>query len=271
MNPPTDKEDPSRPSANVLPLQRGILYGPVNSRRLGRSLGINLMPVEYKLCSFNCVYCHYGWTKIHTVDTRAYEKDMPRPDDVTDAVKQALVSGEAFDYLTFSGNGEPTLYPAFSSIIAEIVRLRDRYKPGLKIALLSNSSGLSLPEVRNVMALIDLPVFKLDAGTDRTFKNINRPAQNANFEEITGQLRSMNAIIIQTVLVHGTPCNTQSQDLKAYFDRIRAIRPSEVHIYSIDRPVPNTNIERVLPEDLARIARLGIKSTGIEFKPYFLH
>jgi wyosine [tRNA(Phe)-imidazoG37] synthetase (radical SAM superfamily) len=254
----------------VLPLQRSILYGPVNSRRLGRSLGINLMPVEYKLCSFNCVYCHYGWTKIHTIDTSAFEKDMPRPDDVIDGVKKALMSDEAFDYLTFSGNGEPTLYPKFSSIVAEIVRLRDRHRPGLKIALLSNSSGLFLPDVRNCIALIDVPVFKLDAGADRSFKSINRPAQGVNFDEIVEHLQSLKGGVIQTVLLEGTPCNTQEQDLRTYFDQIRVIDPKVVHIYSIDRPVSNTNIRRVLPDDLDRIARMGTQETGAEFRPFYV-
>ena len=255
---------------NLLPLQHTVLYGPINSRRLGKSLGINLMPMEYKLCSFNCVYCHYGWTKVHTFTTDAFEKDMPRPDDVIDAVKKALISEEQFDYLTFSGNGEPTLYPQFSSIVEEIVRLRNKYRSGLKIALLSNSSGLVIPGVKNNIELIDLPVFKLDAGTDRSFMSINRPAQDVNFEEIIEHLRSLSGIIIQTVLLQGTPGNTQEQDLQAYFAHIRAIRPKAVHIYSIDRPVPNVNIRRVLPGDLDRIAQLGMLKTGIEFMPYYL-
>lgn len=254
----------------LLPLQRSILYGPVNSRRLGKSLGINLMPVAYKLCSFNCVYCHYGWTKIHTIDTSAFENDMPRPDDVLDAVKKALISDEAFDYLTFSGNGEPTLYPRFPSIVAEVVRLRDRHRPELKIALLSNSSGLFLSDVRDCIALIDVPVFKLDAGTDCSFRNINRPARGINLDEIVEHMRSLGGNIVQTVLVEGTPCNHNEQDLRAYFARIRTIRPKSVHIYSIDRPVPNTNIRRVLPEALERLAGLGMEETGVEFRPFYL-
>jgi wyosine [tRNA(Phe)-imidazoG37] synthetase (radical SAM superfamily) len=255
---------------NLLSLQRTILYGPINSRRLGKSLGINLMPMEYKLCSFNCVYCHYGWTKVQTLNADAFEKDMPRPDDVIDAVKKALISEEQFDYLTFSGNGEPTLYPQFSSIVEEVVRLRNKYRSGLKIALLSNSSGLVIPEVKSIIALIDLPVFKLDAGTDRSFMSIIRPAQDVDFEETLEHLRSLSSIIIQTVLLHGTPDNSQEQDLQAYFDRIHAINPRTVHIYSIDRPVPNVNIRCVLPRDLDRIAQLGTLKTGIEFLPYYL-
>lgn len=258
-------------SVSLLPLQQTILYGPVNSRRLGRSLGINLMPAKYKLCSYNCVYCHYGWTKIHTLDTSTFEIDMPRPDDVVDAVKAALTSCDEFEYLTFSGNGEPTLYPKFSSMVAEIGRLRDKYRPGLKIALLSNSSGLVLPDVQKSIVHIDMPIFKLDVGTDQLFRCINRPAPGVYYEEIVENLQCLRGIIIQTVLLQGNPSNTEERDLQAYFDRIRTIHPRAVHIYSIDRPVPNTNIRRVQPDGLNRIAQSGTQKTGVEFIPYYLH
>ena len=131
----------------VLPLQVDVLYGPVNSRRLGRSLGINLMPGPYKLCSFNCVYCHYGWTKEHTMDAQSHVQDLPPLDYVVERVRLAARSALEFDYLTFSGNGEPTLYPQFAELVTEVARIRDRYRPAAKIALLSNSTGLMFPEV----------------------------------------------------------------------------------------------------------------------------
>ena len=127
----------------LLPLQSGILYGPVNSRRLGKSLGVNLMPGSYKLCSFNCVYCHYGWTKEQAVDFSKYHKDLPAIDEVVKSVAQALKSPREFDFLTFSGNGEPTLYPHFAELVEEVASLRNKYRPKVKVALLSNSTGLA--------------------------------------------------------------------------------------------------------------------------------
>ncbi len=255
---------------NLLPLQEGIIYGPIASRRFGKSLGINLMPTEYKLCSFNCVYCHYGWTNEHTVDVEPFAGDMPRFDDIISAVRKALLSGLEFDYLTFSGNGEPTLYPAFASLVAEIVRLRDKHRSGLKIALLSNASGLFRNGVKESVAHIDVPVFKIDAGTEELFRRINRPARGVCFADIIKALSSLRNIFVQSVFVHGSPSNASKENLGAYFDRIKEVEPAGVHIYSIDRPVPNDAIERMSPEDLQRIVVTAMRRTGVEFRAFFM-
>lgn len=255
---------------SLLPLQKGILYGPIDSRRLGKSLGINLMPAEYKLCSFNCVYCHYGWTKVHALDVLPHQRDIPRLDDVVRAIRGALISGQAFDYLTFSGNGEPTLYPGFLELVTRIVELRDRYRPQLKIALLSNSSGLNNADVLQSIDYIDMPVFKLDAGKRKIFDAINRPARGVIFKQIVERLQSLKRIIIQTVLVYGSPCNAREKALKAYFELIKKIRPKAVHIYSIDRPVPNVRIKRVRPEELKQIARRGEDTTKVKIEAFYL-
>lgn len=255
----------------VLSLQKGILYGPVASRRLGRSLGINLMPVQYKLCSFNCVYCHYGWTEVCTGEVKNYVKDLPLFNDVVKAVEGVLQSPLQFDFLTFSGNGEPTLYPGFAELVDEVVRLKKKYRPELKVALLSNSTGLVHREVREVIKKIDLPVFKFDVGTEEKFNDINRPAPGINFNDITEMLCSLKDIYIQTVLMDGSPTNVNETDLTAYFEKIGRIRPNEVQVYSLDRPVPNTRISRVSPEKLEQIARQGEATTGITIKPFYLH
>lgn len=254
---------------NLLPLQKGILYGPINSRRLGKSLGINLMPRKYKLCSFNCVYCHYGWTRVHTIDVNPYVDDLPKFDDVMEAIQSALISKLQFDYITFSGNGEPTLHPQFAILAAEIARLRDKHRPEVKIALLSNSSELNAA-VKESIVHIDLPVFKLDAGTSQTFSAINRPARGVDMARITEHLQSLDGIYIQTVLIHGSPCNTTGEELHAYYQRLKIIHPRKVHIYSIDRPVPNAKIERVLPDELEKIAISGTETTGVEVQAFYL-
>jgi len=254
----------------LLPLQRGILYGPVKSRRLGKSLGINLMPGDYKLCSFNCVYCHYGWTKKHTVDFGKWRNDLPAFHDVVKTVEGAARSSMEFDFLTFSGNGEPTLYPQFAQLVEEIVRIRNTYRPEVKVVLLSNSTGLLYKEVRESISKIDVPVFKLDAGAENTFKVINRPAQGVNFTEILDLLCAVKNIYIQTVLIEGTPSNVAREELATYFGQIGRIKPKEVHIYSIDRPVPNTRISLVPSEKLAEIAIQGQKEIGGRMRAFSL-
>jgi wyosine [tRNA(Phe)-imidazoG37] synthetase (radical SAM superfamily) len=254
----------------LLPLQVDILYGPVNSRRLGRSLGINLMPGAYKLCSFNCVYCHYGWTKEHTLDVHACLSDLPTLDRVLERIKLAARSALDFDYLTFSGNGEPTLYPWFAELVREVVRLRDQYRPQAKVALLSNSTGLMRPQVRDSLRLIDLAVLKLDAGTQETFRQVNRPAKGIDFARVLDCLASASNICLQTALVDGTPSNVSQAELDAYFEQIARIRPGEVHLYSIDRPVPNPHLVRVPPHRLQEIARRGEQQTGVRMRAFWM-
>ncbi len=254
----------------VLPLQVDVLYGPVNSRRLGRSLGINLMPGSYKLCSFNCVYCHYGWTKVHTLDAQSHAQDLPALDYVVERVRLAARSALDFDYLTFSGNGEPTLYPQFAELVSEVVRIRDRYRPTAKIALLSNSTGLVRQEVQDSLAHIDLPVFKLDAGQERTYRLINRPTPGIDFQLMLDLLRGLDGICLQTLLVDGAPSNVGEEDLQAYFDQVASIRPNEVHIYSIDRPVPDQHLVRVGPRRLQAIARRGQEGTGVKIRAFWM-
>ena len=249
-------------------MHEGILYGPVKSRRYGRSLGINLMPARDKLCSFNCVYCHYGLTRRCTLHAGRYESELPSADDVISAVEQAMKSEIAFDLITFSGNGEPTLHPDFREIANAVVDLRNRYRPAVKVALLSNSTGLIFERVREVLGRIDLPVLKLDAGSARIFSSINRPARDVSFEEISCLLADAGDIILQTVLVDGTPSNVTPLDLHAYFEQLVHIRPREVHLYSIDRPVPDAGIHLVPPERLHKIAVQAKTETGIEVKVF---
>ena len=176
----------------LLQLQDGILYGPINSRRLGSSLGINLMPGKYKLCSFNCLYCHYGWTKKLALDLEKHRRDLPSPEAVAQEVEKGLLSRLEFDYLTFSGNGESTIYPGFPELVERVVELRDRHRPDVKLALLSNSSGLIYPEVRACMTRIDRPFFKLDAGTEEMWRLVNRPCQGIEFDRIIEALAAMD-------------------------------------------------------------------------------
>lgn len=253
----------------VLPLQAGIVYGPVRSRRYGCSLGINLSPAAYKLCSFNCAYCHYGPTDRLSLDTAPFEKDIPEYGEVVRAVENVLKSPTQFDVITFSGNGEPTLHPRFADIVDAVVRLRDTHRPGVKVALLSNSTGLSRKEVRESVSHLDIPVFKLDAGTEKTFMKLNRPAPGVSFAEIVSRLKALRGVYIQTVHVDGSPSNTDPDDILAYFELIRDIGPRAVHLYSTDRPVPESRISRVDPEWLEEIASQLESETGVPAAAFY--
>ncbi len=254
----------------LLPLQEGILYGPISSRRLGKSLGINLMPCRYKLCSFDCVYCHYGPTNVSAIDLTSYKEDLPSVVEVLDAVEKALLSTVEYAYLTFSGNGEPTLHPHFRALVTGIAQLRKRYRPHVKVALLSNSSGLYRKEVQESIPYIDLPVFKLDAGDADTFKKVNRPAREVDFQRIVASLQAVKGISLQTVLMAGFPSNVEEGTLASYFKVISQIKPRGVQIYSLDRPVPNNEIKRVPPARLEEIAMRGTKETGVVFSPFYV-
>ena len=254
----------------VLPLQDDVVYGPIMSRRLGRSLGINLMPSRHKLCSFNCVYCHYGWTELLTSDAMAHAQDLPSVERIVQRLEVALRSALEFDYITFSGNGEPTLHPQFAVIVDQLRRLRDRFRPLAKLALLSNSTCLGRPAVRDCIAKIDLPVFKLDAGTEDTFHSINRPAKGLELAQILQWLTSIRGILLQTVLVDGAPSNVAGRELETYFEHIARIQPQEVHIYSIDRPAADPRLIRVPPQRLQGIAQRGSALTGVKFRAFWM-
>lgn len=228
------------------------------------------MPGSYKLCSFNCVYCHYGWTKEQAVDFSKYHKDLPAIDEVVKSVAQAIKSPREFDFLTFSGNGEPTLYPHFAELVEEVASLRNKYRPKVKVALLSNSTGLARESILLSLSKIDFAVLKLDAGTDEKFWVINRPARGINFSEIIDSLCSAKELYILTLLIEGNPSNVTEDDLKAYFQKISFIQPKEVHIYSIDRPVPNRAISLVSKDRLEEISDWDKKETGIESRPIYL-
>ena len=259
-----------REDSLLLPLQQGILYGPIDSRRLGKSLGVNLMPTTYKLCSFDCVYCHYGSTNVLTVDIEHYSRDLPSVGQVLDEIERAMKSTVEYAYITFSGNGEPTLHPDFREIVSGTADLRNRHRPQVKVALLSNSSGLCREEVKKSIPKIDLPVFKLDAGDEDTFTQINRPAGDVAFSTIVRSLQAVKGIYIQTVLMAGTPQNVSEHALAVYFRTIAGIKPRGVQLYSLDRPVPNRNIKRIPPSQLEEIAKKGRKETGVDFTPFYL-
>jgi wyosine [tRNA(Phe)-imidazoG37] synthetase (radical SAM superfamily) len=255
---------------DVLPLKKGIIYGPVQSRRLGSSLGINLSPTRRKLCSFNCIYCHYGWTERLTMDTTRYREEFPSKEQVLDAVRNALRSSVEIEYITFSGDGEPTLHPDFEEIVRGVRMIRDTESSGTPLAILTNSSTLDDMSVRKGLTQIDLPIFKLDAGTQEVFEALNNPVSGIELEHIVECLCSMERVIIQSIFLKGAVDNTSSENLSAWIAAVGSIKPEVVQMYSTDRPVPKQGIERVEREQLEHIAERTTRESGAKAAIYSL-
>ena len=252
----------------ILPLQQGIIYGPIKSRRLGLSLGINLMPVDFKLCSFNCVYCHYGFTDTHTIDVSQSVLEIPKPKEVQKALEDWLKEDKNINYITFSGNGEPTLHPDFEEIVKRVKKIRDEYVPEAKLAILSNSTGLGLPGVKKALSKLDLVIMKLDCGTPGMFSQINRPAKKVEYEDVVENLITLDKIIIQSVFVGGKITNTDPDEVEEWIEKIRYISPESAQIYSLDRPSASADFEKVDRYVLSKIAELARELSGIEVEVF---
>jgi len=235
-----------------IPLQSGIIYGPILSRRLGRSLGINLLPVNRKLCTFDCVYCQYGPAKVSEAKTT--KDNFPSLSKVLTEVERALKKPRTIDFLTFSGNGEPTIHPDFPEIVAEVKKLRDRLRPDAKLAILSNSSLVSRPSILAALEQIDKPMMKMDAGDPQTFQLINRPAKSIDFWDMVAGLRSLPNLIIQSMLIDGKFSNVRGDAYRSWVALLVDLKPREVHIYSLDRPTAYDEVLPVSPQMLQGIA-----------------
>ncbi len=244
----------------LLGLKKSIIYGPVHSRRLGRSLGINLLPFEKKSCPFDCLYCQYGWTGSHIAEAGDGEGTFPPVDDVADALAQALQNLASSPlrpgYLTFSGNGEPTLHPGFDRLVDFVCTLRNQWIPEARTAVLSNSALAARACVRDALLKLDHRIMKLDCGTPSVFKRFNRPCRGVDLDNIIeglSELARRAPLIIQTLFCSGKDGNFNPQIIREWMDRLKHIRPSFVQIYSLDRPFPAPGLVPVPREMLEQV------------------
>jgi wyosine [tRNA(Phe)-imidazoG37] synthetase (radical SAM superfamily) len=256
----------------LLELQKGIIYGPIASRRLGASLGLNIMPTDYKLCPFNCVYCHYGWTDRQALDLASQSKDLPTPQEVSEALRDSLEDmarrGQPPDYITFSGNGEPTAHPQFAEIVKAVGEVRHQIWPHVKIALLSNSTTLHRLEMIDAIKGIDLTIMKLDAGTEELFRKINRPMRSITLAQIVSGLKRLDQFDTQTVFMKGVVDNTTDQAVESWVELIGEVRPVEAQIYTVDRWPADPRLEKVEKSRLGEIAEMTREKTGVEVVAY---
>jgi wyosine [tRNA(Phe)-imidazoG37] synthetase (radical SAM superfamily) len=248
-----------------------IVFGPVKSRRLGVSLGINLLPTGCKVCNFNCIYCECGWT----ADNMDSGIDLPARSDVYKALELKLnemkIANQDPDVITYAGNGEPTLHPEFPRIIDDSILLRNKYFPEAKIAVLSNATTITRPDIRQALLKVDQNILKLDSAIDPTVNMHNQPKNAINVEELIENLVKFNGnLIIQTLFLRGTYKgntidNTTPVELEAWLKALGRINPSEVMIYTISRDTPEGgNLTSVPLEELneiaAKVKKIGIKT-----------
>jgi len=247
-----------------IPLLQGIIYGPVRSRRLGRSLGVNVLPRNLKACNMDCAYCQYGWTA--GPSRRRVPVRWPPPDRIEAAVsarlRKAEASGELIDRLTVAGHGEPTLHPAFEEIAERLCRLRDRVAPDIRLAILSNSTTAASASVRRGLALFDERYMKLDAGDPMTYARING---RGSFGAVVEALRDLGQVIVQAMFVkdeRGDVDNTTDHAVDAWIDTLDAIQPARVQVYTIARPPAKSSLTRVPARRLREIAE-RVRALGI--------
>lgn len=255
--------------AKVLGLQKSIIYGPVDSRRLGRSLGINLSPTTYKVCSFNCVYCHYGWTKHLETDLSKRAADLPRVEEVEEDLEKALTElTPSPQYITFSGNGEPSLHPDFAEIVDAVLSVRKRCLPEARVAILSNSTGLADEAVKKALGRLDVRIMKLDAGSEEVLKRINRPAPDISLRTILDGLKSLDDVTLQSVFVDGEVTNTAGEDLDRWIAAVQEIRPASMQIYSLENLPAMSTLVGVPLERLEGICERARQVTTGEVAAY---
>lgn len=251
----------------VLELKNQLIYGPVRSRRLKWSLGINLLPFDSKVCTFDCLYCQYGLN--HPVSNgEAQVQRFPSVAEVLDAVEEAVQTITPPPlYLTFSGNGEPTLHPDFKQIVAGVNDIRDRRSTVSKTSVLSNSTTLASPAVRQALGQLDEPILKLDAGTEDMFKRYNGSANGIDFNQTVQHLASLPNVTIQTLFSKGTGGNADPEHLDQWLLRIKRISPRFVQLYTLSRPSPTRSLLPLDREKLMEI-RTMLDKEGISAEVY---
>ena len=251
-----------------------IVFGPVHSRRLGVSLGINLLPTDQKYCSFNCIYCECG------LNTIKYNEKIEFPS--TAIIRQSLEkklsemkeNNELPDAISFAGNGEPTLHPDFAEIIDITIELRNKYSPKSKIAVLSNASMLDDQSVVEALKKIDMNILKLDAGIEATFRSINKPQKNISISEIIKNLKQFSSnLIIQTLFIRGEYNgkkfdNTTENEVNEWLKYIKELNPELVMIYPIARETPISSLEKISLKELEAIAE-KLMNIGVKAEVYY--
>ena len=275
-------------------LREETVFGPIKSRRLGNSLGINLLPQKGKFCNFDCIYCECGWNK-DGLDDKVLPTAAEVRSKLEDKLTQLLLDGTPVDSITFSGDGEPTLNPEFPRIIDDTLKLRDAFCPGAKVSVLSNATRAHIPEIREALMKVDNPIMKIDAPTDELVARINHPAPGYSLQRVIEALEKFEGnFILQTMFLKTTtgdfstslemtpchlemiPCHLEMipchldqakrversqfdssspEVLLPWMDIVRHLRPREVMVYTIDRPTPEQGLQPFTQADLTALVQ----------------
>ncbi len=234
------------------------IMGPIHSRRLGVSLGVNLLPKDGKVCSFDCIYCECGWNADHRGGR------LPDADDVLQQLEAKLQqmseANEPLDVITFAGNGEPTLHPDFAHVIDRTIALRNRYYPKVKVSVLSNATRLNVPAVREALMRVDNNILKLDGATDALVRCIDQP-QDSHYsvrQIVDGMKEYKGQLIVQTMFLRGhyqgqDVDNTHPDEVAAWCDLMREVRPHQIMVYSLDRPTPAPDLTAVSRAEMEQL------------------
>ena len=246
-----------------------VIFGPIRSRRLGLSLGVNLLPTEAKLCNFDCIYCECGWNSDHCGSRRFNDREVVR-ELLAAQLRKMADEGTPPDVITFAGNGEPTMHPEFEAIIDDTIALRDELCPSARVSVLSNATMISRESVRRALERVDNNILKLDSAFDATVQLMNKPQQATYTVErtVSEMERFEGRMILQTMFLRGRvgeqPIdNTTEHEVEAWLEIVARIRPQRVMVYTIDRDTPLDTLEKISVEELRRIAA-RVEALGIE-------
>ncbi len=237
-------------------LREKTVFGPIKSRRLGNSLGINLLPENGKICNFDCIYCECGWNAEGKDDTR-----IPTAKEVSIVLENKLIelsrAEVPIDAITFSGDGESTLNPEFPQIIDDTLRLRDIYYPHAKIAVLSNATRVCRPEILAALKRVDSPIMKIDAPTNELAAQINRPAPGYDVAKVVESLRGFDGdFILQTMFLRSDNFDSAAPEvLNGWMEIVRTLRPREIMVYTIDRPTPQAGLQKFSVDEMRALTQ----------------
>ena len=249
-------------------MREETVFGPIRSRRLGCSLGINLLPTQGKICNFDCIYCECGWNRDGRGDSVIPTAAKVR-NDLENKLTELMLEGSHIDSITFSGDGEPTLNPEFPRIIEDTLFLRDAYFPSAKVSVLSNATRVHVPEIFEALRKVDNPILKIDAPSDALIAKINQPTPGYALARVVEALEQFEGnFILQTMFLRSKDFDSSAKEvLDGWMDIVRRLKPRQVMVYTIDRPTPEQGLEAFSVEEMrACVQPLADEGFDIDIK-----
>ncbi|MEK7468704.1 MAG: radical SAM protein [Planctomycetota bacterium] len=244
-------------------LASSFTYGPIKTRRCGMSLGLNTLPPDLKVCSFDCPYCQCGWTE-PTARGRGERLKYPEVKEILGEIEARLTelsaAGERVDTMTFAGNGEPTLHPKFREIVEGTMALKKKFYPAAIVDVLSNAQTVNRPNVREGLKLLDRRILKLDGGNMRVIEAVDKPLAKFDLPEILEGLRTLGDVTIQSMFVAGSTDNTADEDVADWVKCLDVVKPVAVQVYTLDRFPADKSLKRVPKAKLEAIAERARKA-----------